>query len=161
MKHLLTAIACFFAMSMSAQFPYNPDSNGDNLVGIDDLLDLLPLYGDEFYPDGYPVIQYYTETLEFQGYNEPYQVYFINDSVDIFIISHVNNPTKFQLPAGDTYKAMKIAFDLVPNKYIGVWNGGWHLGWCNPPTSNVSSCNFGTSYFRLPNGNWYGDKSTD
>ena len=48
MKHLLTAIACFFALSMSAQFPYNPDSDSDNLIGTVDLLSLLPLYGSEF-----------------------------------------------------------------------------------------------------------------
>jgi len=48
MKHLLTAIACFFALSMSAQFPYNPDSDSDNLIGAVDLLSLLPLYGSEF-----------------------------------------------------------------------------------------------------------------
>ena len=50
MKHLLTAIACFFALSMSAQFPYNPDSNSDNLVGIDDLMGLLSLFGGDFLP---------------------------------------------------------------------------------------------------------------
>ena len=50
MKHLLTAIACFFALSMSAQTPYNPDSNGDNFVDIADFLDFLPNYGQDFYP---------------------------------------------------------------------------------------------------------------
>ena len=51
MKHLFTLlalIACFFALSMSAQFPYNPDSDSDNLIGTVDLLSLLPLYGSEF-----------------------------------------------------------------------------------------------------------------
>ena len=32
MKHLLTAIACFLALSMSAQTPYNPDFDNDSLI---------------------------------------------------------------------------------------------------------------------------------
>jgi hypothetical protein len=53
MKHLLTAFACLFAMSLGAQtglveFPYNPDADNDDLIGTEDLLALLSLYGSEF-----------------------------------------------------------------------------------------------------------------
>ena len=48
MKHLLTAIACCLAVAGSAQFPYNPDADQDNIIGSVDLLSLLPLYGSEF-----------------------------------------------------------------------------------------------------------------
>ena len=50
MKHLLTAIACFFAMSMSAQeaLPWNPNANGDNIIGTVDLLAMLNVYGEEY-----------------------------------------------------------------------------------------------------------------
>jgi hypothetical protein len=53
MKYLLVTIGCFFCLAMSAQtgfveFPYNPDSDGDDLIGTADLLDLLALYGLEF-----------------------------------------------------------------------------------------------------------------
>ena len=44
-------------MSMSAQTPYNPDSNSDNLIGAEDLLGFLPLFGNEFYPADPIVIQ--------------------------------------------------------------------------------------------------------
>ena len=37
-------------MAGSAQTPYNPDSDGDNLIAMEDFLDFLPLFGDEFYP---------------------------------------------------------------------------------------------------------------
>ena len=57
MKHLLTAIACFFALSMSAQTPYNPDSNGDNFIGSHDLLDFLPLYDSPFFATDSIVVQ--------------------------------------------------------------------------------------------------------
>ena len=57
MRHLLTAFACFFAMSLSAQtgfveFPYNPDSDNDDMIGTEDLLGLLSLYGSEFSEEG-------------------------------------------------------------------------------------------------------------
>ena len=57
MKRLLTAIACFFALSMSAQTSYNPDSNGDNYIGSHDLLDFLPLYNTPFFADDSVIIQ--------------------------------------------------------------------------------------------------------
>ena len=50
MKHLLTAIACCFALSMSAQsdaFPFNPDSDGDGFITVQDLLALLSDFGME------------------------------------------------------------------------------------------------------------------
>ena len=53
MKHLLTALACMIAMSISAQsiWPWNPDSNSDEFIGFADILDLLAIYGDKFYPE--------------------------------------------------------------------------------------------------------------
>jgi hypothetical protein len=30
------------------EYPWNPDSNNDNLIGVDDLLDFLPVFGYEF-----------------------------------------------------------------------------------------------------------------
>jgi len=35
-----------------AEFPYNPDANGDDFVGTSDLLALLNLYGSEFSEEG-------------------------------------------------------------------------------------------------------------
>lgn len=31
--------------------PYNPDSNADSLISLPDILQFLPLYGEEFIPD--------------------------------------------------------------------------------------------------------------
>ena len=47
MKHLLTAIACFFALSMSAQ-TWNPDADFDNVIGVNDLMALLSVFGSEW-----------------------------------------------------------------------------------------------------------------
>ena len=44
MKHLLTAIACFFALHMSAQALYNPDVDGDGCITVTDVLGVLSLF---------------------------------------------------------------------------------------------------------------------
>ena len=53
MKYLLTCLALGIAFAAGAQtgfveFPYNPDSDNDDLIGTADLLDLLSLFGSEF-----------------------------------------------------------------------------------------------------------------
>ena len=54
MKHLMTLMALVVAVTAGAQgtsiheYPWNPDSNNDNLIGVADLLDFLPVFGDEF-----------------------------------------------------------------------------------------------------------------
>ena len=63
MKHLLTAIACFFALSMSAQ-TWNPDADFDNVIGVNDLMELLTVFGTEWtaeYPQDpeYELAAYY------------------------------------------------------------------------------------------------------
>lgn len=40
--------ACVEAQTGLVEFPYNPDSDGDDIIGVIDLLDLLVLFGDEF-----------------------------------------------------------------------------------------------------------------
>ena len=57
MKHLITCLALGIAFAAGAQtglveFPYNPDSNGDDMIGTADLLDLLSLFGNEFSEEG-------------------------------------------------------------------------------------------------------------
>ena len=44
MKHLLTAIACFFVLSMNAQTLYNPDVDGDGCITVTDVLGVLSLF---------------------------------------------------------------------------------------------------------------------
>ena len=72
MKHLLTAFACLLAMSLSAQtgfveFPYNPDSDNDDMIGTEDLLGLLSLYGSEFSEEGLYVNENETSALYWTG----------------------------------------------------------------------------------------------
>jgi hypothetical protein len=50
----MTLIALVVAATAGAQgttihgYPWNPDSNNDNIIGVDDLLDFLTVFGDEF-----------------------------------------------------------------------------------------------------------------
>jgi hypothetical protein len=51
MKHLMTLAALFvssLAMAQIPTFPWNPDENGDQFIGLPDLLGLLTVYGQEF-----------------------------------------------------------------------------------------------------------------
>lgn len=51
MKHLMTLVALLVSTAVVAQiptFPWNPDENGDQFVGLPDLLGLLTVYGQEF-----------------------------------------------------------------------------------------------------------------
>jgi hypothetical protein len=81
MKHLLTAIACCLAVAGSAQTPYNPDSNGDNFIGSEDVLELLSEYGTDFFalPSG--------ESLVNVEYNEEQcDGFCITEFADIYVI---------------------------------------------------------------------------
>ena len=56
MKHLMTLLALVVAVTAGAQtgivqFPYNPDADGNNLIGFSDILEILTLYGSEFSPE--------------------------------------------------------------------------------------------------------------
>ena len=54
MKNLFTLTLCFLTLSLTAQetitYPYNPDANGDTLIGISDVLETISIYGSEFLP---------------------------------------------------------------------------------------------------------------
>ena len=49
---LLLAAACFTATAQSdIDYPYNPDFENDGFVGIEDVLELLSVYGTPFTPE--------------------------------------------------------------------------------------------------------------
>jgi hypothetical protein len=80
MKYLLVTIGCFFCLAMSAQtgfveFPYNPDSDGDDLIGTADLLDLLALYGLEFSEEDLYLSEDSTSALLYTGQHNFYRCY--------------------------------------------------------------------------------------
>jgi hypothetical protein len=69
MKHLLTAIACCLAVAGSAQ-TWNPDADFDNVIGVNDLMALLSVFGSEWtadYPQDpeYDLAAYYEGEMKF------------------------------------------------------------------------------------------------
>jgi hypothetical protein len=69
MKHLLTAIACCLAVAGSAQ-TWNPDADFDNVIGVNDLMALLSVFGSEWtaeYPQDpdFELAAYYNGTSDF------------------------------------------------------------------------------------------------
>jgi len=103
MKHLLTAIACCLAVAGSAQTPYNPDSDGNNLMGAEDLMSLLSLYGGEFYPNNAPV---------FQTCNDEYtDTCFVDEATDVVFLDGADF---IFLPEDSSFK--KITF--MPYEFI-------------------------------------------
>ena len=55
MKKLVTLLliaACFTASAqIEVEYPYNPDNQNDGHVGIEDILEILTVYGEEFTPE--------------------------------------------------------------------------------------------------------------
>ena len=108
MKHLLIAIACCLAVAGSAQTPYNPDSNGDNLIGVDDLTEFLPLWGQAFFPQ--------TADLEIfeTGYFSGIDTAFVPETADIVIVN--------QIAGGDSH--IQLPYDSTSIKYLVIIQEG-------------------------------------
>ena len=69
MKHLLTAIACCLAVAGSAQ-TWNPDADFDNVIGVEDLMALLSVFGTEWteeYPQNpeYELAAYHAGDMDY------------------------------------------------------------------------------------------------
>jgi len=60
MKHLMTLMALVVAVTAGAQttWPYNPDSDNDGMVTVEDLFSLLSAFGSEWAMDVAPTEEY-------------------------------------------------------------------------------------------------------
>ena len=111
MKHLLTAIACCLAVAGSAQTPYNPDSDGNNLMGAEDLMSLLSLYGGEFYP------QTIEPQVQIIALNDSLVVVDIFESTDVVFFTGGCNQfscgqyAELNMPNATSYKELTILSD--------------------------------------------------
>ena len=94
MKHLLSFTALLISSLAMGQFPnlpYNPDENGDGLIGVSDLQSLLSVYSLPFMVDG--LNQCYSDDLP--GYDpSPADWNFtLPDSCDVLIAGGESNGT--------------------------------------------------------------------
>ena len=125
MKHLLTAFACCFAMAGSAQFipqqmGYNPDVNGDELIGVDDLMGTLSLYGSSFESDDSLTVVSYTFPDEYpipltpkEIANGAYAQVEIDETVDFLYVHQTEDrQTHFWLPQGEGFKVLQLFLSL-------------------------------------------------
>ncbi|MDA7749944.1 hypothetical protein N8877_00280 [bacterium] len=66
MKHFMTALVCLFAMNMSAQtyWPYNPDSDNDGMITVEDLMSVLSNFGSEWTMEADETEQYAVSLFE-------------------------------------------------------------------------------------------------
>ena len=95
-------------MAGSAQTPYNPDSDSDNLMGAVDLMSLLSLYGGEFYPVTNEPVVFTIDSLPAGG--PPWNVY-IADSVDI-VVSNVFGEGSYDFSEGSDFTDYAILVNL-------------------------------------------------
>jgi len=130
MKHLLTAIACFLALSMSAQTPYNPDSDSDNVIGSVDLLDLLPLYGGEFYPSP----SYMSSSVAIVTNNMTSEV------ADLYLIPILENEAVYGTPFYGTGDC-QVVFISNDGEECG-WVNGTRFKFIYPPATQYQNFTF-------------------
>ena len=69
MKHLMTLMALVVAVTAGAQdwIPWNPDADNNEIIGVEDLMALLSVYGSEFVLD-VPDSEPYTLALQPAGH---------------------------------------------------------------------------------------------
>ena len=150
MKYLVTVIACFVLVSVSAQTPYNPDSDSDNLIGFDDLLDFLPLYGQEFYPE--------TVLQEQWCSVSSYDSCFIEAETDVLFLN-MNGPHIGTIGRGPVYLPDGLSFKKI---YI-IGNEGqfgadiWARNYGDDnyyKIRNSFDSDHAEIFFRTPTGKW-------
>jgi hypothetical protein len=115
MKHLMTLLALVVAVTAGAQTAYNPDSNGDNLIGVDDLTEFLPLWGQEFFPD--------LAELEFfdAGIMQDNEVY-VPETADVVLIDHIyGTDGNLYLPNDTTFKVLAILEQNSGNSHMNIY----------------------------------------
>ena len=72
MRHLVLLLTLASALGASAQtglveFPYNPDADGNDIIGTADLMELLAVFGDEFSEEGLYLSEDSTTALLYMG----------------------------------------------------------------------------------------------
>ena len=146
MKHLLAAVVLCLAVGGHAQTPFNPDSDGDNLIGSEDLLGLLPLYGNEFFLKLY-INPEPAEPVAAEFLSEDYDWTYTGDvpdcgtwpcrtipeDIDQIHLTQEWYMERLVLPAGDAYR--KITFvNAFPTNTATVDITFWvdNTAWTNP-----------------------------
>ena len=113
MKHLMTLAALFvssMAMAQIPTFPWNPDGNGDGVIGSSDLIELLTVYGQEF--QNAIVSENQESALLYMGRKKSFDC----------IYACQNLPGRWSLPeAGEISAIMPLIADTTSNPNLDTW----------------------------------------
>ena len=128
MKHLLTLTALLISSLAMGQMPYNPDSNGDYLIGASDLVSFLGLY-NTYLVDSTLTCSYEGTELEswvggiFDGsliLDSVYVEYLYQDSVETYLPG-CPNPVFIETVIERSYR-IPIEFGYDAERVF--WSGG-------------------------------------
>jgi len=147
MKNFFTLTLCFLTLSITAQidnFPFNPDSNSDGFISVDDLMAMLSNFGEPFELPDYT--EWSTGTMNnLLEYNESLNL--LSDSLSALqsqlssiqenMESYLDSAINVALTAIDDY------FESVKDYYV-VYDG----------TSNCCSINIPTNCRHLTLAGW-------
>ena len=161
-------------MAGSAQFipqqmGYNPDVNGDELIGVEDLMGTLSLYGSEFdngdsliisswtFPMDYPI----PPTAEEDASGSPVNV-LIPEEIDILYVHQtVDRFVYFHLPDGEGFKVLQL---FLSCEGFEQWPVNVYLDSDNPVTEayqQTANIHYARPqhllFIRGHNGIWYGE----
>jgi len=123
----MTLAALFVSSLAMAQMPYNPDSNGDNMVGSGDLLTFLTFYGNELIQSDLTCDYEGTELEQLFGglfdqslvLDSVYLEYLLLDSVETFLPGCPDPVTiETVLSRGIILTQIIYSFNQGPNYYI-------------------------------------------
>ena len=98
MKHLLTLTALLISSLAMGQLPYNPDSNGDDLIGAEDLQSFLAVY-NTMLTSNQAVVGYVTDLDSagtFVSWNSATITYYsVPDSIDFLCFPPGGGGTRY------------------------------------------------------------------
>lgn len=154
-----------FGQFIPQQMGYNPDENGDDLIGVNDLQVLLALYGQPF-DNGDSVVvtsmtfpEDYGDVFGGNNYEEPW--IFVSEETDILYLHQTEDQqVGLWLPQGSGFKVLQLFFSSE------VYNWGVRIFLDNTINSDMYSAHGGVinvqphnpfyyTLIRGQNGKWY------
>ena len=120
MKHFLTLAALIASMAALAQNPnYDPDSNGDDLIGAEDLQSFLAVYNTMLTAE--QVTIGYIDDFDFVVANNGDQYYTVPDSIDIALFPDTDpiGSLNFARLILDPTERKMLTFQVDGNSFAG------------------------------------------
>lgn len=124
-----TILSLLFALTLGTAFGqfipqpmgYNPDANGDEFIGVDDVMGTLALYNNAF-DNGDSIV---VTSLTFpDDYGDEYggqpSIYLDEETDFVYLHQTESQGVRFYLPQGSGFKVMQLFFSY-DNEQGGAW----------------------------------------